>query len=159
MNQTGVVLVIAATVALSGGCGGAGDGDSDGLRDGVYEFELSREYLRHNGIPPEQARTESGVHRITIDRGSFIDRWRTADGTVGACTGVYTLDGNRAAFHWTAGCTGDWAMSFATDGDRLSWSDIEPLDAEAGPAEQKVTEVFNSVPWTRTGEEPKEGEQ
>jgi hypothetical protein len=154
MNRTGVVLVIAATAVLAGGCGEAGS--SGGLRDGVYEYELSREYLRHNGIPAEQARTESGVHRITIDRGSFIDRWRTADGTVGACTGVYALDGNRAAFRWTGGCTGDWAMSYATDGDRLSWSDIEPLDADAGPAERKVTEVFNSVPWTRTGEQPKE---
>ena len=107
MNQSGVVLVIAAMAVLACGCGGAGDGNSGGLRDGVYEFELSREYLRHRGIPAEQARTESGVHRITIDRGSFIDRWRTADGTVGACTGVYSLDGNRAAFRWTGGCTGD----------------------------------------------------
>ncbi len=159
MNQAGVVLVIAAIAVLAGGCGVAGDGNSGSLRDGVYEFNLSREYLRHNGTPAEQARTESGVHRITIDRGSFIDRWRTADGTVGACAGVYSLDGNRAAFHWTDGCTGDWAMSYSTDGDRVSWSDIEPLDAAAGPAEQKVTEVFNSVPWTRTGEEPRKGEQ
>lgn len=158
MKQTGVVLAI-AVVAAAGGCGEAGHESSPGLRDGVYEYELSREYLRRNGIPAEQARTESGVHRITIDRGSFIERWRTADGTVGACTGVYSLDGNRAAFRWTGGCTGDWAMSYATDDDRLSWSDIEPLDADAGPAEQRVTEVFNSVPWTRTGEEPKEGEQ
>jgi hypothetical protein len=159
MDQTGVVPVIAAMAVLACGCGGAGDGGSGGLRDGVYEFELSREYLRLNGIPAEQARTESGVHRITIDRGSFIDRWRAADGTVGACAGVYSLDGNRAAFHWTSGCTGDWAMSYSSDGDRIRWSHIEPLDADAGPAEQKVTEVFNGVPWTRTGEEPKEGEQ
>jgi len=157
MKQTGVLLAVAAVAAVAGGCGEAES--SGGLRDGVYVYDLSREYLRRNGIPAEQARTESGVHRITIDRGSFIDRWRTADGTVGACTGVYSLDGNRAAFHWTGGCTGDWAMSYAADGDRLSWSEIEPLDARAGPAEQRVTEVFNSVPWTRTGEKPKEGEQ
>ena len=156
MNHPSVVLVIAAMAVLACGCG---DADSGGLRDGVYEFELSREYLRDRGIPAEQARTESGVHRITIDRGSFIDRWRTADGTVGACTGVYSLDGNRAAFHWTGGCTGDWAMSYSTDGDRVTWSDFEPLDPEAGPEEQKVTEVFNGVPWTRTGDEPEKGEQ
>ena len=153
MWQSGVVRLIAAMAVLACGCGG------NGLRDGVYEYELSREYLRHNGIPTEQARAESGIHRITIDRGSFVDRWRTADGTVGACTGVYSLDGNRAAFRWTGGCTGDWAMSYATDGDRISWSDIDPLDVDAGREERKVTEVFNSVPWTRTGEEPKEGEQ
>lgn len=58
------------------------------------------------------------------------------------------------------GCGGaGWAMSSSTDGDRVSWLDFEPLDPDAGPAQQKVTEVFNSVPWTRTGEEPKKGEQ
>ena len=155
MNQTCLLLVIAAMDVLVG-CGGDA---SPGLRDGVYEFELTREYLRHNGIPAEQATTESGVHRITIDHGSFIDRWRTADGTVGACAGVIALDGNRASFHWTSGCTGDWAMSYSTDGDRVTWSDFEPLDHDAGPEERKVTEVFNSVPWTRTGDEPEKGEQ
>jgi hypothetical protein len=155
MNQTCLVLVIAAIDVLAG-CGGD---VSSGLRDGVYEFALTREYLRHNGIPAEQARSESGVHRITIDRGSFIDRWRTADGTVGVCAGVFALDGNRAAFHWTNGCTGDWAMSYSADGDRITWSDFEPLDPDAGPAEQKVTEVFNGVPWTRTGDEPEKGVQ
>ena len=158
MNQTCVALVTAATAVLAG-CGGAGDVNSGDLRDGVYEFELTREYLLHNGITAAQARAESGVHRITIDRGSFVDRWRAADGTVGACTGIYAPDGNRAAFHWTGGCTGDWAMSYSTDGDRVTWSDFEPLDPEAGPEEQKVTEVFNGVPWTRTGDEPEKGEQ
>ncbi len=155
MNQTCLVLVIAAMDVLAG-CGGDA---SPGLRDGIYEFELTREYLRHNGIPAEQAATESGFHRITIDRGSFIDRWRNADGTAGACAGVFALDGNRASFHWTDGCTGDWAMSYSTDGDRITWSDFEPLARDAGPEERKVTEVFNSVPWTRTGDEPEKGEQ
>ena len=155
MNQTCLVLVIAAVDVLAG-CGGDA---SPGLRDGVSEFELTREYLRDNGLPVEQASTESGVHRITIDRGTFIDRWRSADGTVGACAGVFALDGNRASFHWTDGCTGDWAMSYSTDGERITWSDFEPLDPDAGPAEQKVTEVFNGVPWTRTGDEPEKGEQ
>src|ERR1044071_9521956 len=111
MNQASTVLAITAVAAVASGCGEAGDGNSHGLRDGIYEYELSRAYLRSKGIPAEQARTESGLHRITIDRGSFIDRWRTADGTRGACAGVYSLDGNRAAFHWTQGCTGDWAMT------------------------------------------------
>ena len=148
MNQMCLVLVIAAMDVLAG-CGGD---ENSALRDGVYEFELTSEYLRHNGIPTEQARTESGVHRITIDRGSFIDRWRTADGTAGACAGVVALDGNRASFHWTDGCTGDWAMTYSVDGDSVVWSDVEPLDPHAGPEGQRLAEVFNSVPWTRTGD-------
>jgi hypothetical protein len=155
MDRTCLLLVIATIVVLAG-CGGDA---SDGLPDGVYEFELRRDYLRHNGIPGEQATTESGVHRVTIDRGSFIDRWRTADGVVGACAGVFSRDGNRVSFHWTDGCTGDWAMSYSTDGDRVTWSDVEPLGHDAGPEEQKVTEVFNGVPWTRTGDEPEKEEQ
>ena len=155
MNQSCLVLVIAAMDVLAG-CGGPADA---ALRDGVYEFELTREYLRQNGIPAVQAAGESGVHEITIDRGAFVDRWRTADGTVGACTGVFALDGDRASFHWTDGCTGDWAMRYSADGDRVTWTDFEPLDPDAGPEEQKVTEVFNGVPWTRTGDEPEKGEQ
>ena len=50
-------------------------------------------------------------------------------------------------------------MSYSTDGDRITWSDFAPLDPDAGPEERKVTEVFNSVPWTRTGDEPEKGEQ
>jgi hypothetical protein len=155
MKQTCLVLMIAA-MDVAAGCGGQAE---PGLRDGVYEFELTREYLRENGIPAAEAASESGVHEITIDRGSFVDRWRTAGGTVGACTGVFALDGDRASFHWTDGCTGDWAMRYSADGDSVTWTDFEPLDPHAGPEEQKVTEVFNGVPWTRTGEEPEKGEQ
>ena len=144
------VLVVTALV----GCGGESDDD---FRDGVYEFELTEAFLRENGIPAEQATTESGVHRITIDRGSFIDRWRTADGTVGACAGVFALDGNRASFHWTDGCTGDWAMSYSLHGDSVVWSDVEALDPDAGAEEQRVAEAFNGVPWTRTGDVPQDG--
>ena len=49
--------------------------------------------------------------------------------------------------------------SYSAQGDVLTWSDFEPLDPNAGPEDQKVTEVFNSVPWTRTGDVPEEGEQ
>ena len=140
------------------GCGGGVTrGSDDELRDGVYEFELTEAYLRQNGIPPQQARAESGLHEVTLDRGSFVDRWRAADGTVGSCVGVYTLEGTRAAFRWTGGCTGDWAVSYSLDDDSVVWSDVESLDQDAGPEEQRVAEVFNGVPWTRTGDVPEGG--
>jgi hypothetical protein len=145
----GGLLVLVATALV--GCGGD-PGESDELRDGVYEFELSETYLRGNGIPPERARTESGVHEVTLDRGSFIDRWRAADGTVGLCVGVHALEGTRAAFRWTDGCTGDWTMTYSIDGNRVVWSDVEPLDPDAGPEERRLAKVFNGVPWTRTGD-------
>jgi len=136
--------VLVAT-ALLGGCAGASDRD---LRDGVYEFELTEAYLLRNGVAEEQARSESGVHEVTLDRGSFVDRWRAADGTVGSCAGVYTFQGSRAAFRWTDGCAGDWSVTYSLDGDRVRWSGVEPLDPGAGAQTQRVAEVFNSVPWT-----------
>ncbi len=154
----GTGAAVLAAAVLLGGCGGS-DARADGLRDGVYEFELTEVYLRDNGIPDQQARRESGVHEVTLDRGSFLDRWRAANGTVGACFGVYAVDGNRVTFRWTGGCTGDWAMTYSVDGDRVTWSDVEPLDPAAGPDEQQVTDVFNGVPWTRTGDVPEEGEK
>ena len=156
LRRTGVAVLVATAFV---GCGsGRGEAD-DELRDGVYEFELTEAYLRENGIPAQQARTEAGVHEVTLDRGSLIDRWRAADGTAGSCVGVYTVDGTRAAFRWTRGCTGEWAMTYSLDGDVVRWSDFESLDPSAGPAEQTVTEVFNGVPWTRTGDVPEEGEE
>jgi hypothetical protein len=147
-RRSGIALLVAALV----GCGGT-LGETDGeLRDGVYEFELSEAYLRSNGIPPQQARAESGVHEVTLDRGSFVDRWRAADGRVGLCVGVHTLAGTRAAFRWTDGCTGEWAMTYSVDGDSVVWSDVELLDPDAGPEERRLAEVFNGVPWTRTGD-------
>lgn len=151
------ICLLAATFLAA--CGGNSDGSEATLRDGVYEFELTEAYLRANGISAEQARAESGVHEITLDRSSFVDRWRAADGTVGWCVGVFTLGGPRATFRWTGGCSGDWAMRYAIEGDRVTWSDFEALAPNAGPGEQKVTEVFNGVPWTRTGDVPKEGER
>ena len=150
MRRTSIVPVLAAG-ALLAGCGGGG---SSGLREGVYQFELSPQYLRQHGIPAEQATNESGVHRITLDRGSFIDRWQTPDGTAGFCIGVYSQGGNRVTVRWTGGCSGDWAMSYSIDGDRVTWSDFQPLDPNAGPEDKRVTEVFNSVPWTRIGGVP-----
>ena len=146
-----------ATAALVAGCGG-GSETVAGFRDGVYEFELSETYLREHGIPAAQARQESGVHELTIDDGRFVDRWQADDDTVGSCWGTYTVAERRVTFRFTGGCVGDWAMTYSLDGDRVTWSEIEALDPGAGTDEQAVTEVFNGVPWTRTGDVPKEGE-
>lgn len=148
------IAPVAAAAALVAGCGGS---DASGLRDGVYEFELTESYLVDNGIPAEQAERESGVHEITIDDGSFRDQWRTQEGSSGSCGGTYVADGNRVTFRWTDGCTGDWAMTYSGDGDRLTWSDFETLDPNATAEERKVTEVFNGVPWKRTGDVPEDG--
>ena len=150
------VLSLVMAAALLGGCGGGSDANENALRDGVYRYELTERYLLDHGIAVEQARGESGVHEVTLDRGRFVDRWRSKDGRVGSCAGTYVADGNRVTFRWTDGCTGDWAMSYAVDGDVVRWSDFEPLDPNAGPEEHKVTEVFNGVPWKRVGDGPEE---
>lgn len=51
-------------------------------------------YLLEHGVPVEQARGESGVHEFTLDRGSFIDRWRSEEGRFGFCWGTYVVDGD-----------------------------------------------------------------
>lgn len=150
------IASLAVAAGLLGGCGGASD--AGGLHDGVYQFELTEEHLLEKGMPARQARTESGTHEITLERGSFIDRWRAQDGRLGSCWGTFVADGNRMTFRWTSGCTGDWAMSYSIDGDVVTWSDFEPLDPNAGAEEQNVTEVFNSVPWTDLGDAPNKGE-
>ena len=43
-------------------------------------------------------------------------------------------------------------MTYAVDGDTVTWSDHEALPPAASDEDQKVTEVFNSVPWTRVGD-------
>ncbi len=53
---------------------------------------------------------------------------------------------------WESGCFGDWAMSYSVEGDVMTWSDIDALPPHDGDEEQKVAEVFNGVPWTRTAD-------
>ena len=152
LTRIAAAAALAATAAALAGCGGDGDTAAAGLRDGVYEYELSESYLVENGISVAQARAENGVHEVTIERGRFIDRWRTGDGIHGSCWGTHSVDGVRVVFRFAGGCVGDWAMSYAIDGDVVTWSAIEALDPSAGPEEQHVTEVFNGVPWTRVGD-------
>jgi hypothetical protein len=41
-------------------------------------------------------------------------------------------------------------MSPSLDGDTITWSDVEALAPHDTDEDQKVTEVFNSVAWTRS---------
>jgi hypothetical protein len=147
------VLVLLAAVA---GCGGGSEEETAPLRAGVYEYELTEEYLLENGISTAQAEGESGMHTVTLDDGSFVDRWRTAENRTGACSGTYEQEGDRVTFRWTSGCFGDWSMRYSVEGDVVTWSDFDALPPHDGDEEQKVTEVFNGVPWTRIGD-PEEG--
>ena len=142
--------IACALTALSlAGCGGGSD---KSLSEGVYESELTQQYLLDNGISAEQAANESGVHTTTLQNGGFTDTWSSANGTEGFCSGTYETDGTRVTFAWISGCFGDWAMSYEMDGDTVTWSEIETLSPHATADDQKVAEVFNSVPWTRVGD-------
>jgi hypothetical protein len=145
-----LVLVVALAAA---GCGGSSDDASDTLQAGIYAYELTEKYLVDNGISAEQAANESGKHQAILrEDGAFTDSWTTTNGSTGSCSGTYEeRDRSRVTFRWSAGCFGDWEMTYTVDGDTVTWSDHEALPP-ASDADQKVTEVFNSVPWTRVGD-------
>lgn len=149
------LLMLGLVVALgAAGCGGGTDETTAPLRTGVYEYELTEQYLLDNGISQAQAEGESGAHKATLSGdGTFVDSWRTAQGRTGSCSGTYEEDDNgRVTFKWTSGCFGDWEMTYAVDGDQVMWSDQKALPPYDTDEDQKVNEVFNSVPWTRVGE-------
>ena len=149
-----LVLLTCAAVALAG-CGGGSEEASEPLQEGVYEYELTEEYLVENGISTQQAENESGAHEATLAAGEFVDRWQTTEGRTGSCSGTYEEgDGQRVTFEWEVGCFGDWEMSYAVEGDQVTWSDIEALPPHDSDEDQKISEVFNSVPWTRVGDAP-----
>jgi hypothetical protein len=147
------VLLVAALAGCGGG-GGSSSSDEPPLPDGVYKYELPEQYLLDNGIGAQQAKGESGAHEVTLKAGDFVDDWRTAEGSTGSCRGTYEADGNRVTFRWTSGCFGDWAMSYSMEGSRVEWSEFEALPPYDDEEEQKVTEVFNGVPWMRVGDAP-----
>jgi hypothetical protein len=146
------IVILTIVIAALAGCGGSGESGSETLQEGVYESELTEEYLLDNGISEEQAANESGVHTITLQNNSFTDKWTTSNGTEGFCTGTYKEDGARVTFTWISGCFGDWEMTYSVDGDTVTWSDMKALPPNDGAEVQEVTEVFNSVPWTRVGD-------
>jgi hypothetical protein len=152
MKATSAVVGL---VLLAVGCGGS-DGPSQPLRDGVYEYELSKQYLLEHGIGELQADEESGMHTATLAGGSFKDKWTTAEGRSNSCGGTYVANGSVVTFRWTYNCWGDWAMRYAVEGDTVTWSDMEALPPYDSDEDQSVTEVFNGVPWKRVGDAPKE---
>jgi len=142
------------TLALAG-CGGGSDGEASGtLQEGIYEAELTEKYLLENRISKDQAANESGTHELMLSNGSFADRWQSANGTTGFCSGTYKEDGTRVTFTWVSGCFGNWAMSYAIDGDQVTWSDIEALAPNDSAEDQHAAEVFNGVTWTRVEDTP-----
>ena len=147
-------FLLGLVIALVGaGCGGSSDDASGSLQAGTYTYELTEQYLLENGIPAEQAANESGKHQAILrDDGAFTDSWTTASGSTGSCSGTYEEgDESRVTFNWSTGCFGDWEMTYSVDGDTVTWSDHEALPP-ASDEDQKVTEVFNGVPWTRVGD-------
>lgn len=149
------LLMLGLVVALgAAGCGGGSDETTAPLRTGVYEYELTEQYLLENGISEHQAATESGTHKATLSAdGTFVDSWRTGQGRTGSCRGTYEEgDKSRVTFKWTSGCFGDWQMTYVVGGDQVTWSDQKALPPYDTDEDQKVNEVFNSVPWTRVGD-------
>jgi hypothetical protein len=149
------LIVLTLALAALAGCGGSSDSESSApLQTGVYEYELTEQYLLENGISQFQAESESGKHKTTLAAdGSFVDSWRTAENKIGSCRGTYEEgDDNRVVFKWTSGCFGDWEMTYSVEADTVAWSDQEALPPYDTDEDQKVNEVFNSVPWTRVGD-------
>ena len=68
MASAAVVLVLLG-LGTWAGCGSSSDEDSAALRAGIYEYELTKEYLLENGIPSAQAANESGMHQTMLDAG------------------------------------------------------------------------------------------
>lgn len=149
-----IVILALVVSAVGAGCGGSSDDAADALQTGVYTYELTQQYLVENGISVEQAANESGKHQAILrDDGAFTDSWTTANGGSGSCSGTYEEgDGSRVTFQWTAGCFGDWEMTYEVDGDEVTWSDQTALPPYDSDEDRKVNEVFNSVPWTRVGD-------
>ena len=148
------LLMLGFVVALwAVGCGGSSNDPASTLQPGIYTYELTEGYLAENGISAEQAASESGKHQAILrEDGAFTDSWTTASGSSGSCSGTYEeSDGNRVTFRWSTGCFGDWEMTYTVDDATVTWSDHRALPP-ASDEDQKVTEVFNSVPWTRVGD-------
>jgi hypothetical protein len=148
-----LMLTLAAAL-VAAGCGGSSDVESSALQAGIYTYELTEEYLVENGISAEQATNESGKHQAILrDDGAFTDTWTTANGGSGSCLGTYEEgDSRRVTFKWTSGCFGDWEMTYAVDGDTVTWSDQNALPPYDSDDDQNVTRVFNGVPWTRVAD-------
>ncbi len=148
------IVALAATALAAAGCAGGSNVGSGKLQPGTYEYELTKEHLTETSNGRPRAELESEKHTATIGiGGGFSDTWTTSEGATGECYGTYKEDGSRrVTFRWSTGCFGDWSMIYSVEGDTVRWSDVEALPP-AAEADQKITEIFNSVPWTRVGDE------
>ena len=146
------IAVVVAAIALPG-CGGSDPEPVDlAAIEGTWRYELTYDYLVEQGIGTAQAEAESGMHTATLGNGEFEDRWKTAEGRVGSCSGVYTRRRGQGRLPVVGGCFGDWEMTPEVNGDEVAWSDINVLPPYDDEEEQRVAEAFNSVPWTRVGD-------
>lgn len=159
IRRQSLAVAAAAFVALAtAACGGDDDGGPGRiLRDGLYEFEVTREYLASRGLPETEVRQESGMHTVTLDDGVLVNEWRDDFGDVRACRATYVVEGTRLTGTWTSSCVGDWEATFAIDGDTVSWSAVKSLPPYDGELDQKMNEALIGVPWTRIGDVPAEG--
>ena len=160
MTKTTKLLTLLAVVgALAvAGCGGSSDTASEPLQTGVYEYDLSEQYLIDNGIPAERAANESGHQEVTFwEDGTFLARWRTDNNETGSCRGTYEEGDHRlVTFKWTSGCWGDWEMKYTVEGNSVSWTDWKALPPYDSADDQNGTETYNKLPWTRVGDAPPE---
>lgn len=154
MSVKWLAVVVLATTALTvAGCAGGSNVGSAELQPGTYEYELTTEHLSETSNLRPQVERESEKHTVTLGiGGGFGDTWTTSEGKSGACYGTYEEgDSKRVTFRWSTGCFGDWSMTYSVDGDTVRWSDVAALPPAAAE-DQTITEIFNSVPWTRVVE-------
>jgi hypothetical protein len=143
-----LTLVCGLVAVALAGCGG---GSTNSLTSGVYENEVTAEYLTDNGFTADHAARDSGDHVITLTNGSLTDSWTNGDNEKAFCTGTYEDQDSSITVTWISGCFGDWSASYAIDGDTVTWSDVRALPPHDSAEDQRQTEVF-ATPWTRTAD-------
>jgi TRAP-type C4-dicarboxylate transport system substrate-binding protein len=116
--------------------------------NGVYRYEVTKDFLVEKGVDPGAAEENSGVHTVTMNDGEFTDAWSSANAS-GSCSGRYTSSGNRFTFRWQTVCTGDVSMSLTVEGDQLIWSEVESLPPYDDAEYQVMNSAVLSVPWVR----------
>jgi TRAP-type transport system periplasmic protein len=117
--------------------------------DGIHRQDVTVEHLMSYGVSEAKARQEAGVQTWTLDRGDFSLHYQD-----NVCRGTYVVDGDRATFTMTSGCTGAWMMTASIEPDRIFWTDVEVLPPWNSAEFQLESEAFASVPWIRVGEVP-----
>ena len=136
------------------GCGGGTDEDAAaGSATASTTYELTEEYLVENGISAEQARER--IRRARGDpprRRRFIDRWRTATVRTGSCWGTYSEGTGSASLSVSSGLRRRLGDEVRGRGRRRDLVEHRGAPADDPEEDQKITEVFNSVPWTRVGD-------